>query len=67
MATNAGRAEGEEMKPCWCHGPDYPHEWGETEWCCEPSEDEGDFSIEEGDREESRYIDRENARDINRR
>ena len=62
--------EGEAMITCTCHGPLEPHELGEPEWCCGEEPDEDDADVEPPDyynREESRYLDRQNARDINRR
>ena len=58
------------MTKCTCHGPDYPHELHSEPWCCgsEPDEDDADVEpIDYYNREESRYIDRANARSINRR
>ncbi len=58
------------MKSCWCHGPDYPHELLSESWCCgeEPEEADADREpMDEYNREESRCLDRINAREINRR
>jgi hypothetical protein len=57
------------MTKCACHGPDYPHEWRSESWCCgeEPEEDGADVEpLDYYNREESRYMDRINARDINK-
>jgi hypothetical protein len=57
------------MKPCLCHGPDYVHEWRSESWCCGTEPDEDDADVEPLDyynREESRYLDKQNARDVNK-
>lgn len=55
---------------CFCHGKDYPHEWRSSDFpeCCgEPEEDCDPLTKAEYEAEESRYLDRQNARYINRR
>jgi hypothetical protein len=57
------------MITCYCHGPDYPHEWRAESWCCgeEPEEEGADpETLDYYNREESRYLDKQNARDINK-
>ena len=51
---------------CTCHGNDDPHELHSTDWCCGEEEDFG-FDNDEAARGASRSIDRQNARDINRK
>lgn len=38
LAREELAADLDRMEPCWCHGPDYPHNWNATEWCCAPLE-----------------------------
>lgn len=52
---------------CLCHGHEYPHEWKSESWCCGEEPEEDGMTIAEYEREESRYLDRINASDINRR
>jgi hypothetical protein len=69
VQTQTARAEG-EVTPCLCHGPDYEHEWRSESWCCGEEPEEADADVEPIDwynMEESRYLDKQNARDINKR
>ena len=69
QAAQGTRCEGASMNSCYCHGTP-PHEWNSEDCDCleDPVEEGADeLTIEDANREESWYLYRQNARDINRR
>jgi hypothetical protein len=55
------------MTTCYCHGPDEPHEAGESDWCC--ADDEETCLLQElSDQDEAAKwnFNRDRARDVNR-